>query len=167
MSANEQGPIIGGHRSNNRRTLYGDRWYQSKMEADFAARLDFEKRAGIIRRWDPQVRLAIEVPAPAGAEDARPIVVAHYVVDFDITYATGRRRLVETKGYWTAVAKLKRRVFEATWLRAHPDVEYSVVTRLDAFGAATEEPTPAAATRRPSRQRSISAAEFRAMRRPA
>lgn len=155
------GAIVGGHCDLAIPTHYNGRRYASRMEARFAERLDLEQRAGIVRSWKPQVRLALEIPDVAGGP---PITVAHYSVDFLVVYATGETHAIETKGKWTREAKLKRRIFEATWLRANPTVRYRVITKLGKFGAATEEapPAPRPAARAP-RQRSISAAEFRAM----
>lgn len=164
MATHEQGPIVGGHRRNNKITMYDGRKYASVMEARYAERLDLEKRAGIVEWWEPQRRLALEIPAPPWIEGGTPTKVATYIVDFDIQYASGERHLVECKGFWTREALLKRRIFEATWLRAHPDVRYRVITKLGAFGSATEEePKAAAAALRIPRQKAISAAEFKAM----
>lgn len=162
MATHEQGPVVGGHRRNNKRTLYDGRWYQSKMEAKFAERLDLEKRAGIIRDWTPQFRIPLEIPPPSFCPQGPDAKVGVYVVDFDVHYANGRRVLIETKGFWTRESKFKRRVFEATWLRTHPDVEYRVVVEVGRFGAAVDEAPPAPRIRAP-RQKSMSAADFRAM----
>ena len=150
-------PIVGGHRRNNKPREFAGRRYASVMEARYAERLELERRAGIVRSWQPQFRIALEIPDVAGGP---AIHVAFYIVDFDVHYANGRRELVETKGFWTDVAKLKRRVFEATWLRAHPDVTFRVITKVGTFGAATDEPAPARARPVP-RQKSMSAQELR------
>ena len=106
------GAIVGGHCDLAIPTHYNGRRYASRMEARFAERLDLEQRAGIVRSWKPQVRLALEIPDVAGGP---PITVAHYSVDFLVVYATGETHAIETKGKWTREAMLKRRIFEATW----------------------------------------------------
>jgi hypothetical protein len=50
-----------------------------------------------------------------------------YICDFLVWYTDGRKELVEVKGYWTPEAKLKRKLFEATFLADHPDIQYRVV----------------------------------------
>lgn len=42
--------------------------------------------------------------------------------------ADGRKELVEVEGVWTDVARLKRELFEATFLADHPDIDYRIVT---------------------------------------
>lgn len=154
-------PTIGGMRQNARRTPYNGRTYASAMEAHFAQRLDLEQRSGIVLSWKPQVRLPLVIPDAAGGE---PIQVAIYVVDFIVNYASGETHAIETKGFWKEVALLKRRVFEATWLRSNPGTRYRVVTKVAADGTVLEE-EPAAAARalRIPKQKAVSAAEFRAM----
>ena len=44
------------------------------------------------------------------------VLICTYKPDFFVRYADGRKELVEVKGYWTREAKLKRKLFEATWL---------------------------------------------------
>lgn len=121
---------------NNRRSEYNGRMYASAMEARFAERLDLEQRAGIVKTWTPQVRLELEVVDVAGGP---PIRIGVYVIDFVVIYANGETHAIETKGWWTEYSKLKRRVFEATWLRAHPEVKYRVVTKVGKYGATTDE----------------------------
>jgi hypothetical protein len=55
------------------------------------------------------------------------IKICDYMADFLVQYADGRKELVECKGFWTAEAKLKRKLFEATWLQDHPDIKYVIV----------------------------------------
>ena len=67
--------------------------------------------------WERQIRIPLMVNNRK---------VCDYVCDFLVRYADGRRELVEVKGVWTDVAKLKRKLFEACWLTDHPDVQYRV-----------------------------------------
>lgn len=101
----------------NRRTEYAGRAYASQKEAQFAQTLDLRKRAGEVRDWRPQVRIPLKIDGET---------VCTYVVDFEVFLADGTIELIETKGYETALWKLKRRMFEAIWLKDHPDVRYQV-----------------------------------------
>lgn len=102
------------------RTEYDGRVYHSKREADFARSLDLLKHArgkDKVESWEPQLRIPLVV-------NNRKI--CDYVVDFLVRYADGRKELIEVKGMWTDVAKLKRKLFEATWLADHPNIAYRI-----------------------------------------
>lgn len=71
-----------------------------------------------IERIERQIRIPIVV-------NSVPICV--YVVDFLVTYADGRRELVEVKGIETAVFRLKLKLLCATWLKDHPNINYRIV----------------------------------------
>lgn len=107
-------------RLGNRRTPYGGRTYASKAEAHHAQTLDLLKRAGIVEFWTPQVRLPLLI-------DGKHL--CYYVADFHVGYCNGLEEIVEVKGHWTDYAKLKRRVFELTWLADRPFVRFVVVHR--------------------------------------
>jgi len=121
-------------------TYYNGRRYPSRMEARFAERLDLEKRAGIVKSWTPQFRVPLEIPDPLGA--GAPVRIGHHAIDFLVEYANGETHAIETKGRWFKDAKLRRRVLEATWLRAHPEVRYRVITKLGVGAAAVAEEAP-------------------------
>jgi predicted nuclease of restriction endonuclease-like RecB superfamily len=67
--------------------------------------------------WERQIRIPLFV-------NNRKVTT--YICDFLVRYANGRKELVEVKGYWTPEAKLKRRLFEATFLADHPDINYVI-----------------------------------------
>jgi predicted nuclease of restriction endonuclease-like RecB superfamily len=62
-----------------------------------------------------------QIPFPLIVNDRKICV---YVCDFLVRYADGRRELVEVKGFWTPEAKLKRKLFVATFLVDHPEIHY-------------------------------------------
>jgi hypothetical protein len=103
--------------SGKERRTYRGRVYASVKERDYAELLDLRKLASEIRAWTPQVRIPLEVNGEH---------VCFYVVDFRVILADGSVELVEVKGYPTPEWKLKRRLFEATWLREHPEVRFCV-----------------------------------------
>jgi hypothetical protein len=72
-----------------------------------------------VESWERQIRFPIMVDG---------VKVCDYVCDFLVRYADGRKELVEVKGVWTDVAKLKRKLFDVTWLQHHPDFTYTIVS---------------------------------------
>lgn len=104
--------------SSARRTRYKGVMYASKAEARYAARLDLLKRAGAIKGWERQVRVPLRVNGK---------LVCTIVPDFKVWDSKGWW-YVETKGFATAVWKLKRKLLQAI----HPDVDYRVVAAKDA-----------------------------------
>lgn len=99
----------------------------------------------VIAAWNQQVRISFDVttegrliakskslyvpPPPAGHH------VAHHIcfhdIDFVVIHPGGQVELVEIKGgkaTQTAAWKLKRSLLEASLLREHPEIKYSVVS---------------------------------------
>lgn len=87
--------------------------FQSMLEGAFYQRLRDYKKAGKIHDFKMQTVFVLH--------GAKGISICKYKLDFLIeTFGTlenpfGTRRYVEVKGYWTAVAKLKRKLFEAEY----------------------------------------------------
>lgn len=96
----------------------GGRAFDSKLEAQHAARLRIEQRAGLIVSFERQVRLKIE---PEG------VTFCTYVADFVATLPDGSKRIDECKGVWTDYALLKAKAFKLFWLPKHPDYSYRVL----------------------------------------
>jgi len=72
---------------------------------------------GRVDSWERQIRFPLVVNGRK---------VCDYIVDFLVRYADGRKELVEVKGVWTDAARLKRKLFEATFLADHPDIKYRI-----------------------------------------
>jgi predicted nuclease of restriction endonuclease-like RecB superfamily len=70
-----------------------------------------------VESWERQIRFPLHVNG---------FKICDYVCDFLVRYADGRRELVEVKGFWTPEAKLKRKLFEATFLQDHPELTYRI-----------------------------------------
>lgn len=107
---------------NARRTVYNGVTYDSRREAEVAAELDMLRRASDPKRCVIDVQRQVRIPLVVNGQK-----ICTHVLDFLVTYADGRKELVEVKGYETAVWKLKRKLLEATWLREHEDVIYKIV----------------------------------------
>jgi hypothetical protein len=97
------------------KTEYNGIYYPSKKEANTAQDLDLQQKAGSFDFYLRQVNF----PLPGG------II---YRADF-ITFAkmqnqiTWRIKVIETKGYWTEVAKLKLKLFKETY----PNLEIIII----------------------------------------
>lgn len=70
-----------------------------------------------VESWERQIPFRLEVNGT---------LICKYVVDFLVRYADGHKELVEVKGYWTAEAKLKLKLFRATFLADHPEIIYTI-----------------------------------------
>lgn len=70
-----------------------------------------------VESWDRQIPFQLIVNG---------VLICTYKCDFLVRYADGRKELVEVKGYWTAEARLKRRLFEALVLNDHPEITYTI-----------------------------------------
>jgi len=85
------------------KTEYHGRIYDSKKEAEYAARLDARVAAGEIKTWIPQVSF--------------PLTASRYFVDFMVFNTAGTFELIDIKGYDkrsgrfrdTSNSKLKRK----------------------------------------------------------
>lgn len=106
------------HKFNASKKRYGDTIYDSKKEADYAARLDMLKKAADpkerVLRWERQIRVPLVV---AGK------LIANWYADFEVKFADGRVEIHEVKGYDTEVWRLKRKLFEAL----HPKRKLKVI----------------------------------------
>lgn len=104
----------------NKFTEYNGVVFHSKSEADFARSLDLLMHAqgkDRVESWERQIRFPIVV------NDER---ICDYICDFLIRYTDGRKELVEVKGVWTPEATLKVKLFRATFLRDHPEINYRI-----------------------------------------
>lgn len=94
-----------GRKYHNEPTVYGDRTYDSKKEANYAAYLDTLKAKGIILSWVPQVTF----PLPKGEK---------HKVDFLVFYPPTQpggmpfAGVHEVKGRDLALGRLKRKMVE-------------------------------------------------------
>ena len=94
------------------RSKFGNRWtevdgirFQSKLEAKRWGELNLLERAGTIRNLRRQERFPLTV---------RGVRIGHYVADS--FYFEGDQQVAEeTKGFWTDLAKWKRKHFEAEY----------------------------------------------------
>jgi hypothetical protein len=94
--------------------------YASKAEARYARYLDALVKAGEVRRWEPQVRVALKVNGRK---------VCDMVPDFAVWTKSGDMEYREVKGHQTPVWRLKLKLFAALF----PNVVYRVVSARKAL----------------------------------
>lgn len=89
---------------NAKSTVYNGYSYHSKKEASYAMELDWKIKAGLVEKWERQVKLDLRV------NDHH---ICKYYIDFKVYYTDGHIEYVEVKGFETDVWRLKWRVTEA------------------------------------------------------
>lgn len=88
--------------------------FHSKKEADRYVQLKLLEKAGRISNLRLQERIPIRIWPLRIAQDAEPVLVAHYVADF--VYARDGRTVTEdVKGFKTETYKLKKKIVEALY----------------------------------------------------
>ncbi len=91
-------------------TLYNGRTFASKLEANHAGELDMLRRA---KEPDQQVKsVEYQYRIPVEVNGVR---ICTYVADFYVLFADGHKEVHETKGFKTAVYKLKKKLVEAIY----------------------------------------------------
>lgn len=98
--------ILKGSKFGNIPTIYKDRTYHSRLEAEYAIILDDMVKCKEIKKWTPQFTLKLDV------NDQH---IANYIADFLVTMPNGSEEIRETKGYFTDTAKLKWRLAQALY----------------------------------------------------
>ena len=97
---------------------YNGRTYHSMSEARYAQELDLQIKAGEIKSWEPQVKISLDVNGQH---------ITNYFCDFRVINKDGSVELHEVKGFATEIYRLKRLLFEATYLHDNPGVKYLVI----------------------------------------
>lgn len=98
----------------SRKTEYGGRIYHSAAEAKQAAELDILLKARKIKSWDAQVPMPIKVNG---------VYICTLIIDFGVRESYDKFYYLETKGYETAVYKLKIKLLRAVY----PDIDLRVI----------------------------------------
>ena len=108
----EQARAARGSKYGARRTEYGGRTYDSAAEAEYAANLDQQRRAGLILGWLPQVPLWT-------------LGGSRYVMDFLVVHRQARPEVVDVKGVETERFKVVWREVR----HAHPYLTFTLARR--------------------------------------
>ncbi len=88
---------------NAKRTEYNGQMYDSKLEANYAAKLDLMR--GCTRA--PQKVVEVETQIPYKIISLKGNLLFTYLLDFRVVYGCGRVEYVDTKGFLTAMSKMK------------------------------------------------------------
>lgn len=78
--------------------------YDSILEMEYAIELGYRMRAGLVAAYERQIPFELH---------SNGIHVATYYADFIILFPDWTQTIVECKGVWTALAKLKWKMFLA------------------------------------------------------
>ena len=91
---------------NNVRQTYNGFSYDSKLEAEHAQNLDFLKKAGIVKDWERQVKISLDIG---------DVHIANYFIDFKVFFEDGRIEYHEVKGAETDVWRMKWKLSKALY----------------------------------------------------
>lgn len=109
----------GQPRIKSSRCMYGNRWFQSKKEMEYAKELDFRKKAGDVMDWKPQHKLELKVNG---------VKVCNYIIDFFVTLKDGSHQYVEVKGgFETELWRLKWKLTMALKEQIDPGADWIVI----------------------------------------
>ena len=103
---------------NNSPKIYNGIKYHSTGEADFAKQLDWRKKQGEIKKWEPQWPFPLESNGES---------LGNYLIDFKVEYSDGRIELIEYKGFETALWKFKWKMANATIDKVLPGAKLVLV----------------------------------------
>jgi hypothetical protein len=104
----------------NKSSVYDGYYYASKLEAGHAQNLDILKKAGKVKKWERQIPIDLM---------ANGVKICRYYCDFKVWWKDGRVTLEETKGIETDVYRIKRKLLEALYLPAHPEIDEYIVIK--------------------------------------
>jgi len=97
-------PSRGKYKS--RKVWYNGAQYHSVREAQYAHSLDLRVRAKEITSWKRQVKIPLKVG---------DVLITNYIIDFVVTYNSGRKEYLEVKGFETDVWKIKWKLFKVLY----------------------------------------------------
>jgi hypothetical protein len=112
-----------GSKYGAKKTVYGGRRYDSKLEARVAQELDLRKASGEFITIVPQFRIKLYVYLP----DNKPAFLFTYICDFCCERPDGSFLLVEAKGMETSLFRVKKRILDLVWLPDNPEYEYEII----------------------------------------
>lgn len=92
----------------NRKTEYNGRMFDSALEARAARDFDLLRRAKDKKERVVDVQYQVRYPMVVNKQK-----ICTYIADFVVTYADGRKEVVDAKGVLTDVYKLKRKLMLA------------------------------------------------------
>lgn len=103
-----------------RRTEYNGVKYDSKLEAEYASRLELKRQLRLILSWKRQVKIPLSIYG---------VHICNYFIDFEVIHSDGRKEYVECKGYETKDWKLKYKLFEVLMRKYEPETILTIVRK--------------------------------------
>jgi hypothetical protein len=113
-----------------KKTEYDGVRYDSGFEGQYAYHIDQQLKQGLIKSWERQVNLDLEVNG---------YLVCQYRIDFVVHHHDGTTEYVETKGRHFPEWKLKWKLFEALY-SDKPDVKLTIVQQESLWGKTPKPP---------------------------
>ena len=107
-----------GNKYGNKKTEFGGRVYDSRLEARLAAEIELLIKGRAVKRVEPQK--SFELRGMRG-------IVCRHVVDFLVHFPDGHVEAWDAKGKGTAEWKIKKKLFEDNY----PEIKYVVRTKDD------------------------------------
>ena len=98
----------------NIRQTYNGYSYDSKLEAQYAANLDWRIKAKEVEKWERQHKISLDVNG---------IHIANYFIDFKVYLTDGSVEYHEVKGFESEVWRLKFKLTKALY----PDWVFKVI----------------------------------------
>ena len=89
-----------------KKQTYNGYSYHSKMEADYAVKLDWRVKAGEVKSWTRQHKFELRV---------NDSLICKYYIDFRAILADGSIEYIEVKGFETDLWRLKWKMTKALW----------------------------------------------------
>lgn len=94
----------------NKKTVYNGILFDSRKEANYAAILDQCRRASRIEdrvlSYEMQIPFQIEINGKK---------ICKYIADFRVKYGDGSEKIIDVKGFRTAIYSLKKKLVEAQY----------------------------------------------------
>ncbi|MBK9258133.1 MAG: DUF1064 domain-containing protein [Saprospiraceae bacterium] len=99
-------------------TEYGEKKYDSKLEAKVAQDLDWQIKSGDILKWERQVKIPLRVNG---------VFIANYYIDFIATDKHGQRIYIEVKGLELPLWQIKWKLLTALINEIDPGAELRII----------------------------------------
>lgn len=80
--------------------------YDSKLEANYAAQLDWMIKAKEVEKWERQHKISIDING---------VHICNYFMDFKVWFTDGRVEYHEVKGFFTEIWKMKWKLSKAIY----------------------------------------------------
>jgi hypothetical protein len=110
-------PKVKKSKYNNQFTEYNGKSYPSKLEANYAQRLDFHRKA--VKTEERVINVKEQVPFKIIGSSGNLLFT--YILDFVVTYGNNEIEYVDTKGILTDICKLKIKAVQ---------FEYNITVKL-------------------------------------